>query len=69
MFVAHLLAAANSLDSNPDISQKYKMGDISKGLANTHKPNIQKKPAPPHIFPYSSASATPSLLPPEMIEY
>jgi hypothetical protein len=25
----------SSLDSNPDISQKYKMGDISKGLANT----------------------------------
>jgi hypothetical protein len=25
----------NSLDSNPDVSQKYKMGDISKGVANT----------------------------------
>jgi hypothetical protein len=24
-----------SLGSNPDISQKYKMGDISKGVANT----------------------------------
>ncbi len=23
------------LGSNPDISQKYKMGDISKGVANT----------------------------------
>jgi hypothetical protein len=23
------------LGSNPDISQKYKMGDISKGIANT----------------------------------
>jgi hypothetical protein len=30
--------------SNPDISQKFKMGDISKGVANTlarHK-NLQK---------------------------
>ncbi len=26
---------ASSLGSNPDISQKYKMGDISKGVANT----------------------------------
>jgi hypothetical protein len=25
----------SSLGSNPDISQKYKMGDISKGVANT----------------------------------
>jgi hypothetical protein len=25
----------SSLDSNPDISQKYKMGDINKGVANT----------------------------------
>jgi hypothetical protein len=24
----------SSLDSKPDISQKYKMGDISKGVAN-----------------------------------
>jgi hypothetical protein len=24
----------SSLVSNPDISQKYKMGDISKGVAN-----------------------------------
>ncbi len=36
----------SSLGSNPDISQKYKMGDgdISKGVANTLKPekNIQK---------------------------
>ncbi len=31
--VAHLLAT--QLWFNPDISQKYKMGDISKGLANT----------------------------------
>jgi hypothetical protein len=27
----------SSLGSNPDISQKYKMGDISKGVANTVK--------------------------------
>jgi hypothetical protein len=35
----------SSLGSNPDSSQKYKMGDISKGLANTLKApenNIQK---------------------------
>jgi hypothetical protein len=25
----------SSLGSNPDISQKYKMGDLSKGVANT----------------------------------
>jgi hypothetical protein len=25
----------NSLGSNPDISKKYKMEDISKGVANT----------------------------------
>jgi hypothetical protein len=25
----------SSLGSNPDISQKYKMGDISKGVAST----------------------------------
>jgi hypothetical protein len=33
-----LLALAiygNSLGSNPDISQKYKISDISKGVANT----------------------------------
>jgi hypothetical protein len=34
--VAHLHACYGSyLGSNPDISQKYKMGDISKGVANT----------------------------------
>jgi hypothetical protein len=37
----------SSLGSNPDMSQKYKMCDISKGLANTLKPTkkvgIQKK--------------------------
>ncbi len=27
-------AASKSLGSNPDISQKYRMGDISKGVAN-----------------------------------
>jgi hypothetical protein len=32
--VARLLATA-TLRVNPDISQKYKMGDISKGVANT----------------------------------
>jgi hypothetical protein len=26
------------MGSNPDISQKYKMGDISKGVANTLLP-------------------------------
>ncbi len=26
---------SSSLGSNPDICQKYKMGDISKGVANT----------------------------------
>jgi hypothetical protein len=26
----------SSLGSNPDISQKHKMGDIRKGVANTH---------------------------------
>jgi hypothetical protein len=25
----------SSMGSNPDISQKYEMGDISKGVANT----------------------------------
>ncbi len=35
----------NSLGSNPDISQKYKMGDISKEVANTLYPakKIYKK--------------------------
>jgi hypothetical protein len=35
----------SSLGSNPDISQKYKMCDISNGLANTLKPakKIYKK--------------------------
>jgi hypothetical protein len=32
--VARLLATA-ALGSNADISQKYKMGDTSKGVANT----------------------------------
>jgi hypothetical protein len=26
----------SSLGSDPDISQRYKMGDISKGMANRH---------------------------------
>jgi hypothetical protein len=42
--VARLLATA-PLGSNPDISQKYKMGDISKEVANILLPakkNIQK---------------------------
>jgi hypothetical protein len=29
----------SSLGSNPNISQKYKMDDISKGVANTLKPS------------------------------
>ncbi len=33
--VAHLLAYGSSLGSNPDISQKYKMGNISREVANT----------------------------------
>jgi hypothetical protein len=36
--VAKLIARlriSSSLGSNPDISQKYAMGDISKGVANT----------------------------------
>jgi hypothetical protein len=28
----------SSLGSNPDISQNYKMGDLSKGVANTVYP-------------------------------
>jgi hypothetical protein len=33
--VARLLATAALMGSNPDISQKYKMADISQGVANT----------------------------------
>jgi hypothetical protein len=37
----------SSLGSNPDISLKYKMGDINNGVANTHtlarQKNIHKK--------------------------
>jgi hypothetical protein len=29
----------SSLGSNPDISQKYKMGEISKGMANLQVKN------------------------------
>ncbi len=32
--VAKLVARLSGFKSNPDISQKYKMGDISKGVAN-----------------------------------
>ena len=32
----------SSLGSNPDNSQKYKMGDISKGLANPPKKYTKK---------------------------
>jgi hypothetical protein len=35
----------SSQGSNTDISQKYKMGDISKGVANT--PTRQKKSTKP----------------------
>jgi hypothetical protein len=31
------------LGSNPDISQKYKLDDMSKGVANTLFKNIRKK--------------------------
>jgi hypothetical protein len=39
-WVAKLVAClpatpCSSLGSNPDISQKYEMGDMSKGVANT----------------------------------
>ncbi len=42
--VARLLATAALWVSNPDISQKYKIGDMSKGVADTlaRKKNIQK---------------------------
>jgi hypothetical protein len=32
----------SSLGSNPDISQKYKTGDISNGVANTRTPKNKK---------------------------
>jgi hypothetical protein len=38
-----LLATAALWGLNPDISQKYKMGDISKGMANTLYINPAKK--------------------------
>ncbi len=45
--MAYLVARLLATGSNPDISQIYKMGDISKGVANTLKSdikiNIQKK--------------------------
>jgi hypothetical protein len=36
---ARLLATAPLMGSNPGISQKYKMGDICKGVANTLQPS------------------------------
>jgi len=36
--VAQPACYISSLGSNPDISQKYKMGDMSKGVANTLMP-------------------------------
>ncbi len=46
MLVARLLAICregSSLGSNPDISHKYKTGDICKGVANTFKPAKKSK--------------------------
>jgi hypothetical protein len=40
---AHLLATGSSLGLNPDIFQKYKMGDISKGVAKKARQKIGKK--------------------------
>ncbi len=57
----------SSLVSNPDISQKYKMGDISKGVANTLWPSkkytekrICSSPLPPFVSYISRMSANPS---------
>ncbi len=36
--VAHLLGYGSAMGSNPDSSQKYKMGDRSKGVAKTLQP-------------------------------
>jgi hypothetical protein len=41
--VARLLATAAFWVLNPNISPKYKMGDISKGMANTLKPAKKKR--------------------------
>jgi hypothetical protein len=43
--VARLPCYGSSLGSNPDIFQKYKTGDIGKGIANTLHPlkKIDKK--------------------------
>ncbi len=42
--VARLLATGgSSLGSNPDISQKYEMGDISKGVASPAHYSPSKK--------------------------
>jgi hypothetical protein len=34
-YVREMGGSGSSLGLNPDISQKYKMGDISKGVAKT----------------------------------
>jgi hypothetical protein len=48
--VARLLSIyGSSLGSNPDISQQYKMGYISKGVANTLYPK-NKKFTGDHLF-------------------
>jgi hypothetical protein len=45
----------SSLDTNPDIAQKYKMDDvtISTGVANTAKKYIKKKKPWPWLNEYS----------------
>ncbi len=53
----------SSLGSNPDISQKYKMGDISKEVANTlwrakrYTKKIGSSPLPPFVSNISRMSA------------
>ncbi len=42
--VAHLLATCSTLGSNPDISQKDKLGDISKGVRVGIKKTHPTKP-------------------------
>ncbi len=37
------LVARRSLGSNPDISQKYKMADISKGVVNIARQKYMQK--------------------------
>ncbi len=43
VLVARLLSYDSSLGSNADISQKYKIFDISKGVANTLKLDKKRK--------------------------